>query len=101
MKAVTVQFPAPAPQMFSSGPLPRFTSSGVDPEALWWVPWKLRHSAAYTPHRSRVLKMIEESEGLEDKLQSPDGRAALREYVERAREWALAAPPEEEPSDEQ
>jgi hypothetical protein len=62
------EIPGPAPEMFSTGPLPLVTASGVDPGVLRWVAWQLRTSAAYAETRGQVLGFIELSA-----LGDPDG----------------------------
>jgi len=83
-------FPTPAPSFFRTGDLPLITGSGVDPQVLAFIDWRVRHAAAFTTSRARVLKLIEESDGADTTgLQSSDGRHALNEYLGRCRAWAL------------
>jgi hypothetical protein len=90
-----VTFVGAPPTMFSSGDLPIFTASGIDPELLLWVPWKLRHTAALTESRGRVLALVEEGDDPEPhRLQTRDGRFALRDYVSRMYQWAVTPPPQ-------
>jgi hypothetical protein len=87
-------FTGPEPTMFKSGDLPLVTGSGVDPQVLRSVHWRLRHSAAVTASRAAVLKMVEQSDDElnRDRLMHRDGRAMLGEYLERVQEWARTAP---------
>jgi hypothetical protein len=89
------KFVGPEPQMFSSGPLPAFTASGVEPSVLRRCRWSLRHSMAYTPSRAAALAMIEEGDDLEDRLQTDIGAGALQDYFLRCREWAITPPARE------
>lgn len=79
----------PAPEMFSSGTLPPFTSSGVEVELLCWIHWRMRHAAAATPDRALVYLMAEAGEDGEA-YTTPEGEAAWRGYVSRVWRWAIA-----------
>jgi hypothetical protein len=85
-------FAGPAPEMFNSGPLPPITASGLDPSVLARCAWPLRHSAAYTESRARVLMIVEESASPEpdyDSLQIDAGRDALQDYMLRISSWVV------------
>ena len=85
----------PAPMMFSSGDLPIFTASGVDPELLQWVAWPLRHSAAATPNQAIVYRMAQPDADLDHRgLQNHDGAAAFESYKTAVWRWATAPPPQ-------
>jgi hypothetical protein len=85
----------PAPTMFSSGDLPIFTASGVDPELLRWVAWPLRHSAASTSDQASVYRMAQPDAGLDDRgLQNHDGAAAFESYKAAVWRWATAPAPQ-------
>lgn len=49
----------PVPQLFATGPLPAFTSSGIDPSALMQVPWMVRPTMARAT-RDVALQLVEE-----------------------------------------
>jgi hypothetical protein len=87
------QLPSPEPTMFSTGDLPLVTASGVDPAVLRWVPWRLRHSAAYATSRGEVVKIFEESDDQEERVQNSAGRAALRDYFAKVWSWATTENP--------
>ena len=79
--------------MFGFGDYPVITGSGVDPAVLRWVPWVLRHSAAFTERRSLVLAMIEDGlDGDPDpaRLQTEDGRMHLGICFSRISQWVTA-----------
>jgi hypothetical protein len=87
------KFAYDAQTMFGFGDYPVITGSGVDPAVLRWVPWVLRHSAAFTERRSLVLAMIED--GLDgdpdpERLQTEDGRMHLGIYFSRISQWVTA-----------
>jgi hypothetical protein len=66
--------PSPAPTMFAGGhDLPLVTASGVDPAVLRWVPWRLRHSAAYATTRAQVMLIMEEGDDQEERVQNSAG----------------------------
>jgi hypothetical protein len=87
------------PQFFSSGALPPFTSSGVAPQELAKVAWRLRHSAAMSPSRAYMLEAIERSQDDVvdvDRLQLPEGAHHLSDYFRRCWAWASVTPGSEE-----
>jgi hypothetical protein len=84
----------PAPEMFVTGPLPRFTASGIDPAELRWCAWQLRTSAAFCDDRAQVLQMIMASSEpmLDETLQTSLGRDMLNDYFVRIATWANTVP---------
>jgi hypothetical protein len=86
-----------APEMFSTGVLPVFTASGIDPELLRNVRWTLRHSAAMSASRALVLQMIETGD---ENLQTREGYEALTAYFGEVWRWATSPPPTEPADDE-
>lgn len=88
----------PAPEMFSTGQLPPFTASGVDPEVLRLVHWRIRTSAASTPDRALVYRMVDAgADGwAEEGLVTESGEIAWRSYVSDTWKWATAPAPSEE-----
>jgi hypothetical protein len=91
-------FATAPPQMFTSGPLPIITGSGLDPDLLRNVPWRLRHSAALSPSRAHVLQIIETGD---EHLQTREGHDALRAYMGEVRRWAATPPPPEPLTDDE
>jgi hypothetical protein len=90
-------FPGEAPEMFSTGVLPVFTASGIDPELLRNVRWTLRHAAAMSSSRALVLQMIETGDA---NLQTREGQDALTSYFAEVWRWATTPPPTEPTDDE-
>jgi hypothetical protein len=87
-------FTGPPPEMFSTGPLPLFCASGLAVELLRWVPWRLRHMAAFSADRGHILRAIEEADDFDAarQLQTAQGLAALRDYEGRVRAWVMSVP---------
>jgi hypothetical protein len=85
---------AGAPEMFGTGPLPRFTASGIDPGELRWCAWQLRTSCAFTDSRAHALEMIMASQelALDETLQTPIGRDHLNSYFANVQSWANMVP---------
>jgi hypothetical protein len=84
-----------APTMFSSGPLPLFTSSGLDVEILRFVPWSHRHSAASTSNAAEVYTMVEQAAELgQTTLQNRSGVEAFERYRAAVWRWATTPPPQ-------
>jgi hypothetical protein len=83
--------------MFAAGPLPRFTASGLDVSVLRFVPWRVRHSAAFHSDRAYVLQLVEladsltgsvlDGSDLED-MATTIGREHLAQYFEKIITWA-------------
>jgi hypothetical protein len=72
------------PTMFSTGDLPLFLASGVDPRFLNVLPWRTRHAAAMNPDATTVLGYIEDYANDPDaSLPSP----GLAEYICRFHDW--------------
>jgi hypothetical protein len=78
-----------APEMFSTGVLPVFTASGIDPELLRNVRWTLRHAAAMSASRALVLQMIETGDA---NLQTREGHEALTTHFGEVWRWATTPP---------
>jgi hypothetical protein len=75
---------SPAPEMFSTGALPPFTASGVDPANLMLLTWACRHYAAVAEEPAAVLQLIEQSVG--DPYASADCEG-LSDYMARVARW--------------
>ena len=74
----------PAPEMFSTGALPPFTASGIDPANLMLLPWACRHYAAVAEEPADVLQLIETSVGVPGASADCEG---LAEYMARVARW--------------
>lgn len=78
------------PSMFSTGPLPPFTASNIDPQLLLTLPWQMRHAAAQEPNRVRVLDWLNSP-----MAKSPDAALPceqLQYYVRGVELWLTNAP---------
>jgi hypothetical protein len=92
------RFVGAEPSLFTTGgPLPPFIASGVDRSELKLCAWYLRHSGAYTPRRSHLLAIIEESANPDfgpdlERLQTTEGTDGLRSYLSRVGTWVSRLP---------
>jgi len=75
-----------APTMFESGDLPPFTASGIDPQVLASLPWKVRHAAAAEPSTAIVYKWLEQFVHSEPGVEAPTA-PGLDEFVSRFQSW--------------
>ncbi len=53
----------PEPTLFSTGDLPAFCASGVDPQVLLQVPWQARPALAASPTQARAYELVEAYSG--------------------------------------
>jgi hypothetical protein len=92
---------AAPPTLFHSGDVPPVVASGIDPDVLRRIPWKLRHSAAMEPDRSKVLAMLEAGPVVldDDPLLSHAGAEAFADYRQRVWSWAVPRPVEPDLTD--
>jgi len=72
------------PTMFSTGDLPLFLASGVDPQYLRYLPYLTRHAAAQEPNSAMVLSYVERFSSEPDALIESEG---LADYRNRFRGW--------------
>jgi hypothetical protein len=72
------------PTFFALGDLPTFLASGVDPQVLTSLPYRVRHAAAAEPSAAAVLDMIERYNDNPDAELPSEGFANA---VERTRSW--------------
>lgn len=87
------------PTLFSTGDLPAFTASGIDPNLLLQVPWQARHAMAAATSTQAAYAILAECTG-------PDGPDAAelnysgddgnRQYAKRVEQWVGAAMTDEE-----
>jgi hypothetical protein len=83
----------PAPTLFGSGDLPRYTASGNPPAALLDLPWKLRHAAARASQPEWARLFAEYGKGVPDgdvlAEFAPEAKdPANDDYTGRVRAWA-------------
>lgn len=88
----------PAPKMFLAGTssLPEFTASGIAPESLLKLPYRVRHAAAADPDRSSVQRLFETYADWPDATLECPG---LREAVGRVQSWLISPPKSAVPSE--
>jgi hypothetical protein len=75
----------PAPDLFSTGPLPPFVASGLPPDVLNALPAGCRHAAAAMSSPAEVYALLDRVAG------SPDmfvPSAGLEDYQDRMASWA-------------
>lgn len=80
----------PVPKMFQGGnaDLPVFTASGIDPQLLMKLPYRMRHAVAAEPVAATVHGMFERHANDPDALFPHEG---LDEAVRRMRNWVMTA----------
>jgi hypothetical protein len=76
------------PTMFAGGDLPSFMASGLDPNLLTKLPWKMRHGAAAEPDPQKVYDYLQNySDNDMYEIPHPD----LRQFVGTMTTWAKTA----------
>jgi hypothetical protein len=85
----------PTPQLFTTGPLPAFTSSGIDPSALMQVPWIVRPAMARAT-RDLALQLVEhygtpDQRAWEEALRMHRSDVGVGAYMGRMNQWFTAA----------
>jgi hypothetical protein len=91
--ANAVKNDAGVPTLFSSGDLPVFTASGIDPSALLAVPWYVRHTVAAEPSRGQAYELLERYSGPEGEVTAQLDGAGVHpgnyDYQARVTEWLM------------
>jgi hypothetical protein len=77
------------PTMWSTGDLPAFTASGIDPELLLELPWGVRHAAALESERGQVLSWLDI---YGDNPMGYIRTDALTHYIDASAKWLNAKP---------
>jgi hypothetical protein len=79
------------PGLFSTGDLPPFTASGIDPSALASVPWTARHRIAAEKDRARALEMVVAWSDPDAVGECAEMRndAVNRNYVASVQQWVM------------
>lgn len=90
-------WPGLAPKLFTSGSedLPAFTASGIDPQLLLRLPYRIRHYAAAMVSPDQVYELFERH-AADPFAHIP--HPGLDEAVRRVRRWARLTQPDEETS---
>ncbi len=83
---------APEPTLFSTGDLPPFCASGIDPQVLLQVPWQVRPALASAPTQAKAYELIEtySGPGAENRA-AWDFRDVEENYRNRYNDWLADA----------
>jgi hypothetical protein len=88
------------PKMFLGGlaDLPEFTSSGIPPESLLRLPFRIRHAVAAEPSLPKAQHLFEVYADWPDAVSDHQG---LREAVDRFNSWLTRIPQDPSPDPEE
>lgn len=83
------------PTLFSSGDLPPFTASGMDPSALLSVPWFARHAVAAAKTQEQAYELVEAMSGPDGDVAASLDAAVVHhignvDYKQRVQSWVMA-----------
>ncbi len=82
----------PEPTLFSTGDLPPFCASGIDPQALLQVPWQARPAVASAPTQAKAYELVQTYSGPDaENLAAWDFRDVEKNYRNRYNDWLADA----------
>ncbi len=82
----------PEPTLFSTGDLPPFCASGIDPQALLQVPWQARPAVAAAPTQAKAYELVQTYSGPDaENLAAWDFRDVEEGYRSRYSDWLADA----------